>query len=329
MCSYLYRAILNPAGVIKSPISYVLVYMRSRYDNTHYIMMYITCHVISPQLTVQCHKKKTAPRKMKRGSATTDDQFAYFTPLASNSVHRYQWSTEKWEQLRSPPCRIFGLVIIDGELTAVGGEDGYRYTNKLFTLRQGRWVEHYPPMNTKRSITAVVSTSDSNFIVVIGGSVGDFDQTAAVELFHVRSRRWFGLTNLPQALSYPSATICGNEVHIIGDNGDGYSCSLQALLSSDQPIISQSISIWTQLPRQPVKWSTAATLCGHLVIVGGWQGGSNVNSIHQLLHGQWVKIGSMSSDRRECLVVSPSPDKMMIVGGYGGGEDSVEECVAV
>ena len=39
----------------------------------------------------------------------------------------------------------------------------------------------------------------------------------------------------------------------------------------------------------------------------------------------------MSSDRAMCLVVSPSPDKMMIVGGYGGGEygmttDSVEEC---
>ena len=42
----------------------------------------------------------------------------------------------------------------------------------------------------------------------------------------------------------------------------------------------------------------------------------------------------MSGDRRwRCLVVSPSPDKMMIVGGLseGGGvtTDSVEECVIV
>ena len=28
----------------------------------------------------------------------------------------------------------------------------------------------------------------------------------------------------------------------------------------------------------------------------------------------------------DCLVVSPSPDRMMIVGGWGE-EDSVEECV--
>ena len=212
----------------------------------------------------------------------------------------------------------------------MGGRDGSRYTNKLFTLRQGQWVDHYSPMNTGRSSPAVVSTADGNYIVVIGWYGVGGNWTATVELFHVRSRRWYELTNLPQSLSFPSATKCGNEIHVIGYYGDGYSCSLQALLSSDQPVTSQSVSsmiTWTLLPRQPVMGSTAATLCGHLVIVGGIQGRSYVNSIHQLLDGQWVKIGSMSSSRKECLVVSPSPDKMMIVGGVG--EVSVEECVVV
>ena len=75
-----------------------------------------------------------------------------------------------------------------------------------------------------------------------------------------------------------------------------------------------------------MKCSTAATLCGQLVTVGGLQGLSYVNSIHQLLDGQWVEIGSMSSDRWRCLVVTPSPYKTMIVGGLGA-EVSVEECV--
>ena len=295
--------------------------------------MYITCHVISPQLTVQCHKKKIAPRGMKRGSATTDVRFAYFTPDGSNSVYRYQLSTEKWEELYPSPYCDSGLVIIDGELTAVGGWDGSFFstsTNKLFTLRQGQWDEHYPPMNTARSETTVVSTSDGKYIVVIGGRVGG-GWTATVELFHVRSRRWYELTNLPQALSRPSATICDNELHVIGRDSTGYSCSLQALLSSDQPITSQStlnILTWKRLPQLPVEWSTAATLCGQLVTVGGQRVGSQVNSIHQLLDGQWVKIGSMSSGRWWCLVVTPSPDKMMIVGGIGAG-DSVEECVVM
>ena len=289
--------------------------------------MYITCHVISPQLTVQCHKKKTAPRGMMRGSATTDDKFAYFTPLDSELVYRYQLSTKKWEELRPSPYRNSGLVIIDEELTAVGGWDGSRYTNKLFTLRQGQWVEHYPPMNTVRSSPAVVSISNGKYIVVIGGS----GWTAIVELFHGTSRRWYELTNLPQAPSRPSATICDNQLYVIGLDDTGYSCSLQALLSSDQSITSQSISnilTWTLLHRLPVEGSTAATLCGQLVTVGGERGVSQVNSIHQLIYGQWVKIGSMSSGRSYCLVVNPSPDKMMIVGGLGA-LDSVEECVVM
>ena len=167
--------------------------------------MYITYHVIFPQLTVLCRKKKTAPRRMKRGSATTDDRFAYFTPCDSELVYRYQLNTKKWEELPPSPCRDSGLVIIDGELTAVGGEDGYSYTtdrtNKLFTLRQGQWVKHYPPMNTARYGTAVVSTSDGNYIVVIGGYVCGGHWTAKIELFHVRNRRWYELANLPPRLS--------------------------------------------------------------------------------------------------------------------------------
>ena len=293
--------------------------------------MYNTCHVISPQLTVQCHVKKTAPCGMYRGSATTDHHLTFFLPDYSTSVYSYEWSVDKWDQLPPCPYRDSALVIIDGELTAVGGWDG-SHTNKLFTLQQRRWAEKYPPMNTARSLTAVVSTSDGDNIMVIGGGGGG-GWTTKVELFQVRSRRWYELTNLPQPLALPSATICGNQLHVIGRDGDGYSCSLQGLPSSDQPITSQSISrivTWTPLPRLPVEDSTAATLCGQLVIIGGIRGRSSVNSIHQLVDGQWVEIGSMSSGRWRCLVVSPSPDKMMIVGGLRSGPlNTVEECVVV
>ena len=292
--------------------------------------MYITCHVISPQLTVQCHKKNTIC-EISRGSATTDDQFAYFTPCDSNIVCSYQWSTEKWEERPLSPCRNSGLVIINGELTTVGGFRRFLFTNKLFTLQQGQWTEHYPPMNTARCTPAIVSTSDGNYIVVIGGWVR-LGWTATVELFHVRSGRWYELTNLPHSLTHLTATICDNQLYVIGHHA-GYSCSLQALLSSDQPIISESISnilTWAPLPQLPVMGPTAATLYGQLVIVGGERAISQVNSIHQLLDGQWVEIGSMSSGRVKCLVVSPSPDKMMVVGGWGrNNRNEVEECVVV
>ena len=310
------------------------------------------CYVISAQLTVQFYRKKRAPCQMSRGSAATDDKFSYFaaaddTFSRDSKIYKHEWSTTKWEKLPPSPSRDSGLVIIDGELTTVGGRDGhgYSYTNKLFTFRQGQWVEYYPPMNTARSVTTAVSTSDGNYIVVIGS--GD-SWTTTVDVFHVKTRRWHELAYLPPPLNSPSATICGNQLHILGRDGVGYSCSLQALLSSDQP---PNIIKWTPLPQAPVEESTTATLCGHLVIVGGQERLRNgtgiitlrsreerkpqVNSIHQLISGQWVKIGSMSIGRKKCLVVTPLPDKMMIVGGVGTPErttctlDSVEECIVV
>ena len=228
-------------------------------------------------------------------------------------------------QLPSCPYRDSGLAIIGSELTTVGGGDrAGRTTNRLFTLRQGKWVEVYPPMNTARFYPAVVSTSDGDYL---GGFVSA--TTATVELFKVKSKRWHKLTDLPQPLPDPSATICGDQLHVIGIDDSGYSCSLQSLPSNDRPITSPLTLSWKPLPPLPVTVSTVATLCGQLVLIGGRQYGSSANSIHQLVEGQWVKIGSMTRGRYWCLAVSPSPDRILIVGGYGAGLDSVEECVAV
>ena len=263
---------------------------------------------------------------MMRGSATTDGRYAYFTPLFSVSLYKSEYSTEKWSDFPSCPYRNSGLAIINSELTAVGGlDDRYRTTSTLFTLRQRKWVKKYPPMNTARYRPAVVSTSDDDYLIVVGGYDDDGHRTATVELFQVKCRRWHKLTHLPQPLPKPSAAICGDQLNVIGRDGNGYSCSLQALPSSDTPITSPLTLSWKPLPRLPVTESTAATLCGQLVIIGGKQDGSTVNSIHQLVDGEWVRIGSMASGRSFCLVASPSPDRIIIVGG--SGVDSVEECI--
>ena len=259
---------------------------------------------------------------MTRGSAATDGRFVYIIPGGSNSPYQYECSTEEWMELPSCPYKNSGLATIDSELTTVGGGDEAGCTNRLFTLRQGKWVEVYPPMNTARSSPAVVSTSDGDYRIAIGGYVGD-----CVELFQVKSRRWYKLTHLPQPLLRPSATICGDQLHVIGGDRNGYSCSLQSLPSNDRPITSPLTLSWKPLPPLPVKYSTAATLCGQLVLIGGRQGWSPVNSIRQLVEGQWVEIGSMTSGRDWCLAVSLSPDRILMVGGWE--EDSVEECVAV
>ena len=178
-------------------------------------------------------------------------------------------------------------------------------------------------MNTARERPAGFSTSDGDYFIVIGKSDSN-RWTAAVELFQVKNRRWHKLTHLPKPLPIPSATICGDQLNVIGRDGNGYSCSLQGLPSSDRPITSPLTLSWKPLPRLPVTYSTAATLCVQLVIIGGRQDRSPVNSIYQLVNGVWVRIGSMAFRRYQYLVASPSPDRIIIVSG-----DSVEECAVV
>ena len=184
-------------------------------------------------------------------------------------------------------------------------------------------------MHTARSQPAIVSTSDGEYLIVIGGYVNDGSWTAVVELFQVKSRRWFQLRDLPGALRTPSATICGDQLNVIGGYVKGYSCSLRTLPSTDQPIISPLTLSWKPLPRLPVEESTVSTLCGQLVLIGGMLNWLPVNSIHQLVDRRWVKIGSMASGRYNCLVASQSPDKIIIIGGYSKNRQTlniVEEC---
>ena len=255
--------------------------------------------------------------------------------------------------MKHPQCPHFNfaLVIINGELTAVGGESTIlQCTNDLFTLRKGQWVVEYPPMYTARYNSAIVSTSDGEYIFVIGGAHYS-GWIATVELFQVSNRIWYKIPGLPQPLTEPSATICADQLHVVGGSGNGYSCSLSTLLSSGRPAItSQTIShliSWTPLPPLPVTDPTAATLSGQLVIVGGARTESatillfrwlsqlisdiSFTSFYQLLDGQWVKIGSITDSRWSFPVVSRSSDKMMIVGGWKNGfiTDSVDECIVV
>ena len=244
---------------------------------------------------------------MLRGSATADSRFAYFTPHESRSVYRYEWKTGRWDETSPCPSLDSGLAVTKSGLISVGGEGLYQ-TGKILTLRGQRWEEEYPPMNTARSSPAVVVTPQGDYVLVIGGYTGSERPAATVDMLQVKTRKWYRLTNLPHPLTAPSAATCGNTLYVIGYEGKGYSCSLGALPSGDELIsqlATQNLIFWTPLPDLPVTNSTAGTLCGQLVIFGGRKVALSVNTIHQLVDGQWVEIGSMISERRNVWLSIP------------------------
>lgn len=268
------------------------------------------------------YEKKVAPHKIMKGSITSDGQHVYLSSAGKNSLYKYQFATEEWETLPSCPYRDSGLVIINGELVTVGGCDQFHITNQILTLRLNRWVvDEYPRMINARSSPAVVTTCDSNYLIVVGGMGSEEGWMTTVEIFQLKNKIWRETTPLPQPLCFPSVTVCGNELNVIGSETHGYFCSLQNLTSFSLP--------WTPLPTLPVKYSVAASLCGQLILVGGEREFSSVNSIHQLYDGQWVEIGCTSKKRNMCVTANTSPDKILIFGGNGQEADVVESCVVV
>ena len=269
---------------------------------------------------MQCYIQKPAEQRwISKGSATIDGNFAYFMPHNRKTVHRYNVINGQWIDLPEPPYFNMSLVIINGTVVAVGGsvvDNDTSLSKKLFTLRNNKWIEDYPPMNIARSCCAAVSIvcGLQNHVIVIGGNSDD-GHTSSVEFLNTASRCWYQFTHLPQPLILPSAAVCGNTLHVISSTGDGYSCSLQRLLSCDESQPPPCTLMWISLPHLPVTDTAIATLRGQVVLVGGVQDYAPVDSIHQLVGGQWVVIGSLLIARQQCLVVSPSSEKLIVVGG--------------
>lgn len=287
------------------------------------------------QLSVQCLNKTKAPCVIVRGSATSDDNCTYIMSFGSNTVYRYQWNNEKWAKLFPCPYSDSSIIFIKKSLIALGGNDVFQTAGKkLLAIKKTDWVaEDYPEMSEARSDAAVICTPNSDYIIVIGGLKNDGRMTR-VDLLHIGSKNWYDLADLPHSLSLPSATLCGDTLHVIGCDGDGYTCSLKSLPANadSETIILRDVITWTPLPHLPVKASTAATLCGKLLLIGGMKDDStSVNSIHQLVDERWALIGTMTTERRMCLVVNVSSDKLIIVGGWKGfgALDTVEECFCV
>ena len=154
--------------------------------------------------------------------------------------------------------------------------------------------------------------------------------TTTVKILQVKSKTWYKVANMPGPPPSPSAATCGDRLHVIGSDTNGYSCSLQEILQRCQPISQPPLhsvsrtSIWRALPTPPQKDSTAATLCGELIIIGGGDEESSLHCIYQLAGQKWVDvIGILATGRRRCLVANGSPEKIFIVGGIP--EQSVEE----
>ena len=286
---------------------------------------------------------KIAPDKMCRGAAVVQGNTAYFRSFRSRMVYSYQniLGHEQWSQLPENSNESFGLAVINGLLTSVGGYD-VDYTSTLLSLtgegERKQWSEIFPPMPTPRMSAACVTTEQA--LVVAGGYVGG--TLATVEVMNLNSEQWTTVSPLPQNRRALSVTVCGDTLYLAGGFIDlstpsksVFACSLPDLLTSLQLKIQQAYPqsqnvFWKEVSSLPVARSTLASCKGHLLAIGGRDdSGNHISDVYRYdPHTDlWNVSSRMNIQRSHCIIVTLPEDCLIVVGGWTqdfGVTDSVE-----
>ena len=263
-------------------------------------------------------------------SSVVEGNMAYFNPLHSNNVYSYDSEKRMWSSLPQSPHSLCSLAVVSGLLTAIGGWLGRNVTNQLLSLTgEGKWVERFPPMPTKRNGTAAVCSGKS--LVVAGGLGGDGKPLHTVEVMDTETLQWSTASSLPFALRYASAAICQDRFYLLGYDRSSeprsvLACSMADLQQSCQP---QSLGatletltlqeVWHQVADLPVCLSSCATLCGQLLAVGGcddrFVNYSTAIRQYNPATNSWKVISHMPTARSDTLVAVLPGNKLMVVRG--------------
>ena len=187
---------------------------------------------------------------------------------------------------------------------------------------------YFPPMPAKRMNTTAVTTK--LYLIVAGGKIGS-NRLNKVEVLDIETLVWSTAASLPHPYSRASATICGDQLYMLGGYDKGgrsksvLSCSLTKLLQSCRE--TPSDSVWHRIADVPVYRSTCAAVNGELVAVGGEDAKYKPTSAvckYNLTTNSWNIISNMPTARSASIVAVLPTDEIMVVGGViGTGPEQV------
>ena len=279
---------------------------------------------------------RKAPFTSKRWcDAIVDGNRVYFVD-GNHHIWTYDISDKGWSQLPDCPYSCPSLAILNNQLTTIGG--AYPFTNKLTSLTiEKKWTEIFPPMPTKRYFVTAECTKTA--LIVAGGYGENFGVLTTVEVLNIENRQWSTAVDLPESLQYHSATVCGDQLYMLGGehgftpNKTVYTCSVSALLQTcrerlllEERTSALSLSnsssggtgVWSKLADLPVTESTCVTFCGQLLAVGGADSDKKPTTAVYMYNpstNSWNVISHMTTARLRLFAAVLPDNQLMVVGG--------------
>ena len=281
---------------------------------------------------------KRAPCRMNRWcDAVVDGNTVYIMKDATINIYSYDVTSDSWSQLPDCVHNDGSIAIINGTLTTIGGGSSPLYSNELFSLTgEGsvrRWTQQFPPMPTKRRWTTSLCTGTA-LIVAGGWGIGSL-VLSTVEIMNTETHQWSTAADLPQPMYHASATVCGDQLYMLGGVEDrlyvksAYTCSVSALLQShilgsleakfQRTSLEDKARVWRKIADLPVTESTCESFHGRLLAVGGWmESGNKVTAavyMYNSTTNSWEIISHMITGQCRCLTAVLSDNRLMVVGG--------------
>ena len=173
---------------------------------------------------------KRAPHKTSRWyDAVVDGNTVYVKDQGTQKIYSFNVTVDSWSQL--PDCVYINssMTVINGWLTNVGGRSSYTYFNELFSLAgegsDRRWTKQFPPMPTKRIFATSLCTG--TMLIVAGGMGVGGSVLSTVEVMNTETHLWSTVADLPESMRYTSATVCGDQLYMLGGVDKDRACLYQ------------------------------------------------------------------------------------------------------
>ena len=265
--------------------------------------------------------------KIYVGGGTTENDEHY------NQLFQYDPSRDEWSRLPLCQVKVFAMAQFMGHLITLGGVKQDSITGKVYCFKEEsqKWEEFLKPMPTARFWPSVATTQSA--IVASGGASGVRDgkpvPCATVEVYSSETSQWHTADPLPVPCMVMTSVTIADTWYQLGGYSAGNAIPtvlytpLTALIQKATSPTHQSaspMSVWKTLPDTPLKWSTAASMSGSLIAVGGWNVGTPPSSavyIFLPLTNSWVRAttGDLPEPCYSCTAVQLSSNRLLVVGG--------------
>ena len=292
-------------------------------------------NVFSPGVKLTFTECTQLPISSFFGPAIVVGKDVYVGLYGESKVLKYSVIGEAWSTLPDTPVNRFSIGYLHKKLLLVGGQvmPSMEVTPNIheFDEASQQWVRSttVPPMPTARSSLTTVSWTSPPALIVCGGKDQQSQPLITVEVYHGRMSQWYTASPLPSPRdSMTHAVVNGALFLVCGYQKSNLGSSRKTVMSAPIPQLLESCLRpsntppiqWQIIPDVPYYCSTATSLGGCLLVVGGSKNAydSPVSLVHAYCpsSSSWVVVGELPQPLCDCITATLPTGELLVMGGW-------------